>query len=73
MEQVYAKYPQDREAIAFYALSLQATAEPKDKTYAKQKKSAELAEKVLAAEPDHPGAAHYIIHGYDYPTLAQRA
>ncbi len=24
----------------------------------------------MAAEPDHPGAAHYIIHGYDYPTLA---
>ena len=38
----------------------------------KQKKSAELAEKVFAAEPDHPGAAHYIIHGYDYPALAQR-
>ena len=72
MEQVYARYPQDREAMAFYALALQATAEPHDKTYAKQKKSAELAEKVLAAEPDHPGAAHYIIHGYDYPTLAQR-
>ena len=72
MEQVYTRYPQDREAMAFYALALQATAEPQDKTYAKQKKSAELAEKVMAAEPDHPGAAHYIIHGYDYPALAQR-
>jgi tetratricopeptide (TPR) repeat protein len=72
MAEVYARYPQDREAVAFYALALQATAEPQDKTYAKQKKSAELAEKVMAAEPDHPGAAHYIIHGYDYPTLAPR-
>ena len=44
MAQVYARYPQDREAMAFYALALQATAEPHDKTYAKQKKSAELAE-----------------------------
>src|SRR5882724_12904129 len=72
MAEVYARYPQDREAMAFYALALQATAEPSDKTYAKQKKSAEIAEKVMAAEPDHPGAAHYIIHGYDYPTLATR-
>ena len=37
MAEVYARYPQDREAIAFYALALQATAEPNDKTYAKQK------------------------------------
>src|SRR5262245_19349278 len=72
MEQVYARYPQDREAMVFYALALQATAEPHDKTYAKQRKSAELAEKVMAAEPDHPGAAHYVIHGYDYPALATR-
>jgi hypothetical protein len=72
MEQAYAKYPNDREVAIFYALSLQATADPKDKTYARQRKSAEIAEKVFAAEPDHPGAAHYIIHAYDYPALAQK-
>jgi hypothetical protein len=72
MEQAYAKYPSDREVAIFYALSLQATADPKDKAYARQKKSAEIAEKVFAAEPDHPGAAHYIIHAYDYPALAQK-
>src|SRR2546426_2308466 len=72
MEQAYAKYPSDREVAIFYALSLQATADPKDKTYARQRKSAEIAEKVFAAEPDHPGAAHYIIHAYDYPALAQK-
>jgi tetratricopeptide (TPR) repeat protein len=72
MEQAYAKYPNDREVAIFYALSLQATADPKDKTYARQKKSAEIAEQVFAAEPDHPGAAHYIIHAYDYPALAQK-
>ena len=72
MEQAYAKYPNDREVAIFYALSLQATADPKDKTYERQKKSAEIAEKVFAVEPDHPGAAHYIIHAYDYPTLAQK-
>jgi hypothetical protein len=72
MEQAYAKYPTDREVAAFYALSLQAVADPKDKTYAQQKKSAEIAEKIFAAQPDHPGAAHYIIHAYDYPALAPK-
>jgi hypothetical protein len=72
MAQIHAKYPTDREIALFYALSLQATADPKDKSYGRQKQSAEIAEKVFAAEPDHPGAAHYIIHAYDYPGLAQK-
>src|SRR5437660_11506731 len=70
MEQMAQRYPNEREVMAFYALSLQATADPHDKTYASQKRSAEIAEKIFAAEPDHPGAAHYMIHGYDYPPLA---
>ncbi|HXJ84799.1 MAG TPA: hypothetical protein VMS64_39675 [Candidatus Methylomirabilis sp.] len=73
MEQVYIKYPQDAEAAAFYALALQATADPHDRTYAKQRRSAEIVEKIFIAQPDHPGAAHYMIHAYDYPTLAARA
>src|SRR5947208_1972944 len=73
MEAMAQRYPQDREVMAFYALSLQATADPKDKTYALQKRSGEIAEKIFAAEPDHPGAAHYMIHGYDYPALAPQA
>src|SRR5262249_21944546 len=72
MAQMAQRYPADREVMAFYALSLQATADPHDKTYASQKHSAEIAEKIFAAEPDHPGAAHYMIHGYDYPPLAAR-
>ena len=72
MEQMYASYPQDREVAIFYALALQATADPRDKTYASQRKSAEIAEKLLAAEPNHPGAAHYIIHAYDYPPVARQ-
>ena len=70
MEQMAQRYPQDVEVLAFYALSLQATADPKDKTYANQKRSAEIAKQIFASEPDHPGAAHYMIHGYDYPPLA---
>lgn len=64
MEQVYQRYPQDREAAIFYALALQATSDPHDKAYATQRRSSEIAEKVLAAEPNHPGAAHYIPHAY---------
>ncbi len=70
MAQMAQRYPDDREVMAFYALALQATADPHDKTYASQKRSAEIAAKIFVAEPDHPGAAHYMIHGYDYPPLA---
>lgn len=73
MERVYLRYPDDREAAVFYALALNATALPTDKSYAKQIKAAEILEKVFAVEPQHPGVAHYIIHSYDYPPLAPRA
>jgi tetratricopeptide (TPR) repeat protein len=72
MEQAYLRNAADSEVALFYALALQATADPHDKTYAKQRKSGEIAEKIFAAEPDHPGAAHYVIHAYDYPPLASR-
>jgi tetratricopeptide (TPR) repeat protein len=72
MEQVYLRHPKDREAAAFYALSLLGTALPSDKTYANQKKAGAILEKIFAAQPLHPGVAHYLIHSYDYPALAQR-
>ena len=73
MEQLSARYPDDREAAVFYALSLLGTALPTDKTYANQKKAAAILDKVFAAEPDHPGVAHYFIHAYDSPALAPLA
>lgn len=73
MEQVYLRYPKDHEAAIFYALALLGTAVPTDKTYANQKKAAEILNKVLAAEPEHPGVAHYLIHSFDYPSLASLA
>ena len=75
MERVYTRYPDDREAAAFYSLALLGTAaaSPVDKTLARQRKAGEIAEKVFAAEPNHPGATHYIIHAYDYPPLAAKA
>ena len=73
MEQVYRRYPDDREAAVFYALALNATALPTDKSYANQLKAGAILEKVYSEQPNHPGVAHYIIHSYDYPPLAARA
>lgn len=75
MEQVFASYPDDREAAIFYALSLLGTASsrPVDKTFAKQKRAVEILNPIIPQEPNHPGVAHYIIHSYDYPQLASLA
>src|SRR5215467_11473621 len=71
MEQLYLHYPNDREAAAFYALALDATALPSDNTYSNQKKAAAILEKIFAEQPNHPGAAHYLIHSYDSAPLAE--
>ena len=73
MAQLSARYPDDPEAAAFYALSLAAAADPADKTYADQLKAGAILEKLWTAQPDHPGFPHYIIHSYDVPALAPRA
>jgi len=73
MEQIYERYPRDREAAIFYALAVRANAPASDKTYANQKKASAILEKLFAEYPDHPGLAHYIIHCDDYPALAPLA
>jgi hypothetical protein len=73
MEDLAAKYPADSEAQIFYALALDGTILPTDKTYSVQLKAAGILEKQYALQPDHPGVAHYIIHTYDVPALAPRA
>jgi Tfp pilus assembly protein PilF len=73
MEQLQARYPDDREAAIFYALALLATAPPTDKTYVNQRKAGAILEPIFVEQPEHPGVAHYIIHAYDYPPLADRA
>ena len=71
MEKVYEKYPDDHEAAAFYAQSLLASEPEDDTTFANRKKAGAILEKLFAAEPDHPGIVHYLIHTYDKPQLAQ--
>lgn len=73
MDKVAKNFPEDKEATIFYALALRATASPTDKTYSVQKKAGKLLEPLFLEQPNHPGIAHYIIHCYDYPTLAAGA
>ncbi|MCI0547777.1 MAG: hypothetical protein L0027_10890, partial [Candidatus Rokubacteria bacterium] len=72
MAALAARYPDDPEAAIFHALALSATALPTDKTYGRQLEAAAMLEKQLARRPDHPGVAHYLIHAYDHPGLAER-
>ncbi len=71
MKKVYETYPDDDEAAVFYALSLLASEPHDDATFANRKQAAAILEKLFAVEPDHPGVAHYLIHSYDKPQLAQ--
>ena len=72
MEGVAARYPQDMEAQILYALALNITALPTDKTFTNQFKAAGILEPLFKQYPDHPGAAHYLIHTYDYAPLAEK-
>jgi hypothetical protein len=73
MNELVMKQPADTEAMIFYAISLAASAPPTDKTYANQLKAGNILEPLWAKQPNHPGLAHYIIHSYDYPPLADKA
>ena len=72
MEGVAAKYPKDEEAQILYALALNITALPTDKSFANQLKAAAILEPLFKKYPNHPGVAHYLIHTYDYAELAEK-
>src|SRR5262249_57373347 len=55
-----------------YALALNTSASPADKTYANQLKGAAILEPIFKRQPQHPGVAHYLIHLYDYPPIAEK-
>ena len=69
---VSAGNPDDMEAAILHALVTSANFDPADRTYANQLRAAGILEPLFAAYPDHPGVAHYLIHTYDYPPLAQQ-
>jgi hypothetical protein len=72
MEALAAKYPDDDEAQIFYAITLNVSASPADKTYANQLKGVAILEPIWQRQPMHPGVAHYLIHLYDYPAIADK-
>lgn len=74
LEQLHNRYPQDDEAAVFYSLSLIATGTMDgDPAFPRQKRAGAILNQVLANNPDHPGVAHYLIHSFDYPSLAELA
>jgi len=72
MEAVAQRYPDDDEAQIEYAITLNVAASPADKTYANQLKGAAILEPIFKRLPQHPGVAHYLIHLYDYPPIAEK-
>ena len=71
-EALAQKYPDDDEAQINYAITLNVSASPADKTYANQLKGAAILEPIFRRQPRHPGIAHYLIHLYDYPAIAEK-
>lgn len=70
MQSVATKYPHDEEAQIVYALALNVTALPTDKSFANQYRAAAILEPLFKKYPKHPGIAHYLIHTHDYADLA---
>jgi tetratricopeptide (TPR) repeat protein len=70
MARLYERWPNDNEVSIFYALSLLGSVRPGDKGFRRQALAASLAFKVFQENPNHPGAAHFIIHSFDDPDHA---
>lgn len=70
MEKMYRAYPDDLESAAFYSLALLGTVRPGDKGFQRQMKAGAIALEVYQKNPQHPGAAHYVIHSFDDPEHA---
>jgi tetratricopeptide (TPR) repeat protein len=72
IEGVAQRYPSDDEAQILYGITLNVAAPPSDKTYAMQLKGATILEPIFRRQPRHPGVAHYLIHLFDTPALAEK-
>ncbi len=69
MRRIYEAYPDDAEAATLYALSILGTAHS-GRDFATYMRAAAIVEEVFDTNPNHPGAAHYLIHSYDDPLHA---
>ena len=71
-EAVAKRFPEDDETQIFSAVYLTATQPLTDKTYTAALKAAAILEVQFKKHPDHPGVAHYLIHSYDFPDIAEK-
>ncbi len=71
MGRLYASYPKDVDAGAFYALSLLAEENPGDTSEAQERKAMVVLRPLFAKDPDNPGVDHYTIHACDNPAMAR--
>ena len=69
MRRMWDKYPDDDEVAAFYALAILGTAH-EGRDFATYMRAAAVVQPVFLRSPDHPGAAHYVIHAFDDPVHA---
>jgi tetratricopeptide (TPR) repeat protein len=69
LEQLVRDYPEDDEAKLFHALAIMSESQAVRNVPAYMRGGA-MALDVFARQPDHPGAAHYIIHAFDDPVHA---
>ncbi len=69
MERLVARFPADREAQVFYAASLLGLSQGV-RNVPTYMRAAAIVGRVFRDNPDHPGAAHLLIHCYDDPIHA---
>jgi tetratricopeptide (TPR) repeat protein len=72
MEKLAQSHPDDVEAKILYGLAVSANHDLTDKTFARPLKAVGILEPLFASLPQHPGVAHYMIHSYDYPPIANK-
>ena len=70
MAAMQERWPDDHEIAVFHALSLLGTVRPGERGYRRQAQAAAIALDVFAENPNHPGAAHFVIHSFDDPDHA---
>jgi len=72
MAAIVREFPKDDEAQAFHALALLAIMPRGDGAMEARQEAGAIAGRIFARNPKHPGAAHYILHAYDHPSLAAK-
>lgn len=72
MRQLHDRYPKEQEIAAFYGLALLGSATPADPTFRNQREAGRVLDEVWRVNREHPGIAHYLIHAFDSPGLAEQ-